>query len=120
MKSYFVSVKSRHTYLIFLCLLFLFTSCAPLIDYYGNSVNLNKEIIYLTKMREDLEVKDKYYLTFREKYGISKDQIPKKKRTLDRYLSLIMGYYGYTEKEILEQKNKNILRPLFYVIVQFN
>jgi len=43
----------------------------------------------------------------------------KKKRTLDRYLGLIMKYYGYTEKEILEQRDSNILQPRYYVTVKF-
>jgi len=52
--------------------LFLVISCTPPIDYYGNSVNLEKEIIYLTKMREDPKIKDRYYLTFKEIYRILK------------------------------------------------
>mgnify|MGYP006084538359 FL=1 len=100
--------------------LFLVISCTPPIDYYGNSVNLEKEIIYLTKMREDPKIKDRYYLTFKEIYGATESDVIKKNKTLERYFSLIMGYYGYTEKKIIDQKDKNVLKPLYYVTVQFN
>ena len=70
-------------------------------------------------MRKDPSEKDKYYLSFIEIYNASNAQVAKKERTLDRYLDLIMKYYGYTEKEILEQKNHNILQPKYYVTVKF-
>ena len=100
-------------------LLFL-VGCAPQFDYFGNPIKLNEDIISLTKMRKDPSEKDKYYLTFIEVYNASDAQVLKKERTLDRYLGLIMKYYGYTEKEILEQKNNNILQPRFYVTVKFH
>ena len=100
-------------------LLFL-AGCAPQLDYFGNSIKLNEDIISLTKMRKDPSEKDKFYLTFIEVYNASDAQVLKKERTLDRYLGLIMKYYGYTEKEILEQKNNNILQPRFYVTVKFH
>ena len=71
-------------------------------------------------MRKDESEKDKFYLTFIEIYGANSTQVSKKKRTLDRYLGLIMKYYGYTEKEILEEKDSNILQPRFYVTVKFH
>ena len=99
-------------------LLFL-AGCAPQFDYFGNPIKLNDDIISLTKMRKDPSEKDKFYLTFIEVYNASGTQVSKKERTLDRYLDLIMKYYGYTEKEILEQKNHNILQPRYYVTVKF-
>jgi len=101
-----------------LIMLFL-VGCAPQFDYFGNPIKLNEDIISLTKMRKDPTVKDKFYLTFIELYNASGTQVSKKKKTLDRYLGLIMKYYGYTEKEILEQKNHNILQPRYYVTVKF-
>ena len=100
-------------------LLFL-VGCAPQFDYFANPIKLNEDIISLTKMRKDPSEKDKFYLTFIEVYNASDAQVLKKERTLDRYLGLIMKYYGYTEKEILEQKNNNILQPRFYVTVKFH
>ena len=82
-------------------------------------VLLNDDIISLTKMRKDPSEKDKFYLTFIEVYNASDAQVSKKERTLDRYLGLIMKYYGYTEKEILEQRDSNILQPRYYVTVKF-
>ena len=100
-------------------LLFL-VGCAPQLDYFGNPIKLNEDIISLTKMRKDPSEKDKFYLTFIEVYNASDAQVLKKERTLDRYLGLIMKYYGYTEKEILEQNNNNILQPRYYVTVKFH
>ena len=99
-------------------LLFL-AGCAPQLDYFGNPIKLDEDIISLTKMRKDQSEKDKFYLTFIEVYNASGAQVLKKERTLDRYLGLIMKYYGYTEKEILEQRNNNILQPRYYVTVKF-
>lgn len=100
-------------------LLFL-VGCAPQLDYFGNLIELQEDVISLTKMRKDESEKDKFYLTFIEVYNASGTQVSKKERTLDRYLDLIMKYYGYTEKEILEQKNHNILQPRYYVTVKFH
>ena len=100
-------------------LLFL-AGCAPQLDYFGNPIKLHEDIIALTKMRKDPSEKDKFYLTFIEVYNASDAQVLKKERTLDRYLGLIMKYYGYTEKEILEQKNNNILQTRYYVTVKFH
>ena len=101
-------------------ILLLLEGCAPQFDYFGNPIKLNEDIISLTKMRKDPSEKDKFYLTFIEVYNASDAQVSKKERTLDRYLGLIMKYYGYTEKEILEQRNNNILQPRFYVTVKFH
>ncbi len=100
-------------------MLFL-AGCAPQLDYFGNPIKLHEDIISLTKMRKDPSEKDKFYLTFIEVYNASDAQVLKKEGTLDRYLGLIMKYYGYTEKEILEQKNHNILQPRYYVTVKFH
>ena len=99
-------------------LLFL-VGCAPQLDYFGNTIELQEDVISLTKMRKDESEKDKFYLTFIEIYNANSTQLLKKKRNLDRYLGLIMKYYGYTEKEILEQRDSNILQPRYYVTVKF-
>ena len=101
-------------------LMLFLAGCAPQLDYLGNPMKLHEDIISLTKMRKDPSEKDKFYLTFIEVYNASDAQVLKKERTLDRYLELIMKYYGYTEKEILEQKNNNILQPRYYVTVKFH
>ena len=101
-------------------LLLFLAGCAPQLDYFGNPIKLQEDIISLTKMRKDPSEKDKFYLTFIEVYNASGAQVSKKERTLDRYLGLIMKYYGYTEKEILEQRNNNILQPRYYVTVKFH
>ena len=103
----------------YIFILFIFISCTPPIDYFGNSVDFKKELIYLTKFREDTSIKNKYHLTFRQVYEIKEDEIKLREKTLQRYLNLIMGYYGYTEKKIISKKDKNFLKPLFHVIVQF-
>jgi len=100
-------------------IIFFTISCAPHIDFFSNPVDLKREIIYLTKIREDSSVKDKYYLTFKQVYEIKEHQIPLKNKTLERYMMLIMNYYGYSKKKIISRKNKNFLKPLFYVTVQF-
>ena len=104
----------------YIIILTIFISCTPPVDYFGNLVDFKKEIIYLTKFREDSSVKDKYYLTFRQVYEIQKDEIKLREKTLQRYLNLIMGYYGYSEKKIIFKKDKNFIKPLYHVIVQFN
>ena len=103
----------------YIFILFIFISCTPPIDYFGNSVDFKKELIYLTKFREDTSIKNKYHLTFRQVYEIKEDEIKLREKTLQRYLNLIMGYYGYTEKKIISKKDKNFLKPLFHVIIQF-
>ena len=103
-------------YILFLTILI---SCTPPIDYFGNSVDFKKEIIYLTKFRQDSSIKDKYYLTFRQVYEIEEDEIELRDKTLQRYFNLIMGYYGYSEKKVILKKDKNFLKPLLHVIVQF-
>ena len=87
----------------YILILAVFISCTPPIDYFGNSVDFKKEIIYLTKFREDTSIKNKYHLTFRQVYEIKEDEIKLREKTLQRYLNLIMGYYGYTEKKIISK-----------------
>ena len=65
----------------YIIILTIFISCTPPVDYFGNSVDFKKEIIYLTKFREDSSVKDKYYLTFRQVYEIQKDEIKLREKT---------------------------------------
>lgn len=108
----------KHVKLFLIYLLAI--SCAPHIDFFNNQVDLEKEIIYLTKLREDSNVKDKYYLTFKQIYEIKEHEIVLRSKTLERYLMLIMNYYGYSDKKIISKKNKNFLKPLYHVTVQFN
>ena len=41
---------------------FIFISCAVPIDFFGNEVDIQKDRIYLTKIREDNSDKDKLHL----------------------------------------------------------
>ena len=71
-------------------LLFL-VGCAPQFDYYGNPVELQEDVISLTKMRKDESEKDKFYLTFIEIYNANSTQLLKKKRTSMSLIKYLMG-----------------------------
>ena len=85
----------------YIIILTIFISCTPPVDYFGNSVDFKKEIIYLTKFREDSSVKDKYYLTFRQVYEIQKDEI-KLREKMSRSNQL-PGYTSHTSFEAMRQ-----------------
>ena len=105
----------------FIPLFFIFISCAVPIDYFGNTVDIKKDRIYLTKIREDRSDKDKLHLIFVEQRGDhTKRSERKRQKTLERYIDLIMSYNGYTESNILDMHSRGVIEPRFYVIIQFN
>ena len=102
-------------------LLFLFFHCAAPIDYFGNSVNLKDDRIYLIKMRQDRNDKDKYTLIFVEQRGNHSRLTNKKRvRTLEQYIDLIKSYYGYTNHDIASRRERGVSSPRYYVNVKFN
>ena len=106
----------------FLIIVFSFyISCTAPFDYFGNNVDIQKDRIFLNLIREDKNEKDKYILIFVEQRGNpTKKSNRKKKKTLNRYIDLIMSYYGYTENIILEERTRGFIEPRYYVTVQFN
>tara|TARA_B100000579_G_C22758468_1_gene817714 strand:- start:542 stop:910 length:369 start_codon:yes stop_codon:yes gene_type:complete len=102
-------------------LLFLFFHCAAPIDYFGNSVNIKNDRIYLSKMRKDRNDKDKYTLIFVEQRGNhSKLTNNKREKTLDQYIDLIKSFYGYTSHDIVNKRERGVISPRYYVVVKFD
>ena len=102
-------------------LLFLFYHCAAPIDYFGNSVNIKNDRIYLSKMRKDRDDKDKFTLIFVEQRGNhSKLTNSKREKTLDQYIDLIKSFYGYTRHDIVNKREQGVISPRYYVIVKFD
>ena len=100
---------------------FIFISCAVPIDYFGNEVDIQKDRIYLTKIREDNSDKDKLHLIFVEQKGNhTKRSERRRQKTLERYIDLIMSYNGYTDCEILNKRARGVIEPRYYVTIQFN
>ena len=100
---------------------FLLFDCAAPIDYFGNSVNLKSDRIYLIKMRKDRNDKDKYTLIFVEQRGNhSKLTNKRRERTLYQYIDLIKSYYGYTSHDISSRRQRGVISPRYYVNVKFN
>ena len=95
-------------------LLFLFFHCAAPIDYFGNSVNIKNDRIYLSKMRKDRDDKDKFTLIFVEQRGNhSKLTNSKREKTLDQYIDLI--------KSSLETKERLItFNDILLLFVRFS
>ena len=97
-------------------LLFLFFHCASPIDYFGNSVNLKNDRIYLIKMRKDRNDKDKYTLIFVEQRGNhSKLTNKKREKTLDQYIDLIKSFYGYTSHDIINKRERGVILSLIHI-----
>jgi len=98
----------------------LIISCAAPIDYFGNSINLNKENIYLTELRN--EDKDKFLLIFKGKFNSKQygDDLINRKKSLERYIKLIKKYYGYTESKIVDEEYFGVIAPRYYVTIKFN
>ena len=71
--------KKNISIIWFMSFMFLFLNCAAPIDYFGNSVNLKNDRIYLIKMRKDRNDKDKYTLIFVEQRG-NHSKLTNKKR----------------------------------------
>ena len=102
-------------------LLFLFFHCAAPIDYFGNSVNIKNDRIYLSKMRKDRDDKDKFTLIFVEQKGNhSKLTNSKREKTLDQYIDLIKSFYGYTSNDIVNKRERGVISPRYYVVVKFD
>ena len=102
-------------------LLFLFFHCAAPIDYFGNSVNIKNDRIYLSKMRKDRDDKDKFTLIFVEQKGNhSKLTNKKREKTLYQYIDLIKSYYGYTSHNIVSKRERGVISPRYYVSVKFD
>ena len=102
-------------------LLFLFFHCAAPIDYFGNSVNIKNDRIYLSKMRKDRDDKDKFTLIFVEQRGNhSKLTNSKREKTLDQYIDLIKSFYGYTRHDIVNKRERGVISPRYYVVVKFD
>ena len=101
--------------------IFFFISCAAPVDYFGNNIDINKDRIYLSKLRKEYSNKDQFTLIFVEKRGNPTNKTKKqRKKTLNRYIELIMSYYGYTEKKIIDIRSSGIISPRYYVKIQFN
>tara|TARA_B100000131_G_C18054063_1_gene587637 strand:- start:679 stop:1005 length:327 start_codon:yes stop_codon:yes gene_type:complete len=102
------------------CIIIFSFNCAPPVDYFGNNVDLSSERIYLTRLRNDDKNKDKYILVFNEQRGNpTKLTETKKHNTLIRYINLIMGYYGYTDYNIINERVQGIIEPRYYVTLIF-
>ena len=102
-------------------LLFLFFHCAAPIDYFGNSVNIKNDRIYLSKMRKDRDDKDKFTLIFVEQRGNhSKLTNSKREKTLGQYIDLIKSFYGYTSHDIVNKRERGVISPRYYVVVKFD
>ena len=102
-------------------LILIASSCASPIDYFGNEVNMSQDRILLSKMRKDKNDKDLYNLTFVEKRGNqTKSTIKQREKTLNQYIDLIKSYYGYTEYNIINKRERGIIEPRYYVTIKFN
>ena len=106
---------------IFLFSAIILIGCTPPLDYFGNNPDMEKDRIFLSKMRKYENDKDKYLLIFVEQMGNpTKQTNKKKKRTLERYIELIKSFYGYTDYEILEERSRGFISPRYYVSIKFN
>ena len=96
----------------------LFNKCATPIDYFGNSVDLYQENIYLSDLRD--KKKDKYILVFKGQFNrISQDDMDKRKITLNRYIKLIKEINGFSKSEIISEEIFGVISPRYYVTIQF-
>ena len=96
-------------------------SCAVPIDYFGNEIDIQKDRIYLSKIRKDKSDKDKLHLIFIEQKGNhTKSSKRRRQKTLDQYIDLIMSFNGYTESEVLKKRSRGVIEPRYYVTIQFN
>ena len=101
----------------FIPFIFFFFQCAAPIDYFGNSVNLKNDRIYLIKMRKDRNNKDKYTMIFVEQRGNhSKLTNKRREKTLDQYIDLIKSYYGYTSHDIVSKRERGVIEKIFHFL----
>tara|TARA_B100002052_G_scaffold254724_1_gene244462 strand:+ start:980 stop:1348 length:369 start_codon:yes stop_codon:yes gene_type:complete len=109
------------SFIRFIPFIFFFFHCAAPIDYFGNSVNIKNDRIYLIKMRKDRNDKDNYTLIFVEQRGNhSKLTNKKREKTLDQYIDLIKSYYGYTSHNIINKRERGVISPRYYVNIKFD
>ena len=110
----YYKVLKKHFFFISIIL----NNCVPHIDYYGNNIDLNKENIYLSDLRD--QKNDKFVLVFKgHSNRVSNSDMQKRELTLDRYIELIKNIYGYTESQILEEEAFGVISPRYYVTIQF-
>ena len=103
-------------HLLFLSILII--NCAAPIDYYGNKINLYDENIYLIDLRD--QKNDKFILVFRGHFNrISESDMSKREVTLNRYIKLIEGLYGFTKSKIISEEIFGVISPRYYVTIQF-
>ena len=96
----------------------LIINCSAPIDYYGNSINLYDENIYLSDLRD--QKNDKFILVFRGHFNrISESEMAKREVTLNRYIKLIKEFYGFTKSKIISEELFGVISPRYYVTVQF-
>ena len=93
-------------------------SCATPVDYYGNNINLNEENIYLSELRD--QKNDIYILVFKGHFNrVSESDMAKRQITLNRYIKLIEGFYGFTKSKIISEEIFGVVSPRYYVTIQF-
>ncbi len=106
---------------LFLHLLFLsilIINCTAPIDYFGNNINLYDENIYLSDLRD--QNNDKFILVFKGHFNrISESDMAKREVTLNRYINLIEGFYGFTKSKIISEEIFGVISPRYYVTIQF-
>ena len=96
----------------------LITNCTAPIDYYGNKINLDKENIYLSELRDQKD--DKFVLVFKGNFNrVSDSDMAKREVTLNRYIKLIEEFYGFTKSEIIFEEAFGVISPRYYVTIQF-
>lgn len=113
-------MNSKVTYLIlnFLFVSRIVVSCATPVDYYGNNINLYEENIYLSELRD--QKNDKFILVFKGQFNrVSESDMTKRKVTLNRYIKLIEGFYGFTKSKIIAEEIFGVVSPRYYVTIQF-
>ena len=102
----------------FLFISIIFISCATPVDYYGNNINLNEENIYLSELRD--QKNDMFILVFKGHFNrVSESDMAKRKITLNRYIKLIQGFYGFTKSKIISEEIFGVVSPRYYVTIQF-
>ena len=96
----------------------LIINCAAPIDYFGNDINLVKENIFLSELRD--QKNDKFILVFKGHFNrVSDSDMSKREVTLNRYIKLIEGFYGFTKGTIISEEIFGVISPRYYVTIQF-
>ena len=104
------------THFFFISILII--NCAAPIDYYGNNIDLYEENIYLSELRD--QKNDKFILVFKGHFNrVSESDMAKREITLNRYIKLIEGFYGFTKSKIISEEIFGVISPRYYVTIQF-